>query len=368
MIKKTFPKQARGDLVSFPVEEIVSRVEQAFREGVIELWITSEDTGAYGRDIGTDLPTLMRAITEVIPEGCMMRLGMTNPPYIVEHIDAMVEVLNHPRVYSFMHIPVQSGSDAVLYSMKREYSRDDFIYLVDKLRAGVPRVHVATDIIAGYPAETEQDWEDTMSLCKSYKFESLFVNQFFPRPGTVAARMEQIDRRLIKRRTKELSEFFKSYENETYSDQLGEEQEVLVTEKAFDKVSFVGHNKWYTQVLLDGESELGNLIGKRLKVKIYEVSKHYVKGKILEDVTPESWSTNQVVGNGHQLPESGCTLDHVGPRDPLQKTECPPSNCCGGSCSVSDTTSKRKNNSIWVSIGITVAVLAVLGMVKSRLK
>jgi len=80
-------RYARGALASYPVDEIVQRARDSFGEGVVELWITSEDTGAYGRDIGTDLPTLLKELVRVIPRGCMMRVGMTNPPYILEHLE-----------------------------------------------------------------------------------------------------------------------------------------------------------------------------------------------------------------------------------------------------------------------------------------
>jgi threonylcarbamoyladenosine tRNA methylthiotransferase CDKAL1 len=86
------------------IAEIVARAKQAFEEGVCELWLTSEDTGAYGRDIGTNLPELLWAVIDTIPEGCMLRLGMTNPPYIVEHLPEMAKILSHPRVYRFVHI------------------------------------------------------------------------------------------------------------------------------------------------------------------------------------------------------------------------------------------------------------------------
>ncbi|VDL81915.1 unnamed protein product [Nippostrongylus brasiliensis] len=116
-------KMARGDLKSYPLEELVEQARTAFdRDGVKELWLTSEDLGAWGRDIGLVLPDLLSELVKVIPEGCMMRLGMTNPPYILDYLEEIAAVLNHPRVYSFLHIPVQSGSDAVLRDMKREYS------------------------------------------------------------------------------------------------------------------------------------------------------------------------------------------------------------------------------------------------------
>jgi len=99
-------RHARGKLGSYDPNAIVERVKQAIAEGVLEIWLTSEDTGAYGRDIGTSLPVLLKSIIAVMPPPTMLRVGMTNPPYILEHLDAMGDILNHPRVYSFLHVPV----------------------------------------------------------------------------------------------------------------------------------------------------------------------------------------------------------------------------------------------------------------------
>jgi threonylcarbamoyladenosine tRNA methylthiotransferase CDKAL1 len=198
-------KHARGDLGSYPPEEIVERAKLAFEEGVVEIWLTSEDTGTYGRDIGTSLPELLWKLVEVIPEGCRLRLGMTNPPYILEHLEEISKIMNHPRVYSFLHVPVQSGSDQVLADMKREYCRKDFELVVDFLRSRISGMTVATDIICGFPTETEANFEETISLCEKYKFPSLFINQFFPRPGTPAALLHRIPAQEVKRRTKKIN-------------------------------------------------------------------------------------------------------------------------------------------------------------------
>lgn len=123
----------------------------------MEIWLTSEDTGAYGRDIDTDLPTLLRSIIKIMPSHCMLRLGMTNPPYILEHLQAIADILNHPRVYQFLHVPVQSGSNDVLDKMNREYSIEEFNKVADFLMENVPNMIVATDIICGFPTETEKD-------------------------------------------------------------------------------------------------------------------------------------------------------------------------------------------------------------------
>lgn len=269
-------KHARGDLVSYPPEEIIQRARDAFEEGVVELWLTSEDTGTYGRDIGTSLPELLNQLVEVIPDGCKMRIGMTNPPYILEHLEAVAVILNHPRVYSFLHVPVQAGSDSVLGEMKREYCREDFEKIVDYLREKVPGVNIATDIICGFPTETPADFEETMTLCARYKFTSLFINQFFPRPGTPAANMKRIPPNEVKQRTKRLTDLFYTYE--PYADRVGTEYDVLVTEISHDKKHYVGHNKFYEQVLLPMKE---NLLSKLVRVKITGATKFSMSADII---------------------------------------------------------------------------------------
>lgn len=203
---------------------------------------------------------------------------MTNPPYILEHLEEISKILNHPRVYAFLHVPVQSGSDSVLGDMKREYCRKEFEHVVDFLRSKVEGVTIATDIICGFPTETEENFEDTMTLCEKYQFPSLFINQFFPRPGTPAARMERIPANLVKKRTKKLTYLFNSYE--PYSGRVGKIYTALVTEISHDKKHYVGHNKFYEQILLPMKEDL---LGKAVRVKITGISKFSMTGEILDD-------------------------------------------------------------------------------------
>uniref|UniRef100_A0A8B9KWZ6 tRNA-t(6)A37 methylthiotransferase n=1 Tax=Astyanax mexicanus TaxID=7994 RepID=A0A8B9KWZ6_ASTMX len=269
-------KHARGDLASYPIEELVERARQSFQEGVCEIWLTSEDTGAYGRDIGTDLPSLLWELVKEIPEGCMLRLGMTNPPYILEHLEEMAKILNHPRVYGFLHVPVQSASDSVLMDMKREYCCDDFRRVVDFLKDRVPGITIATDIICGFPGETDEDFQETMELVKKYRFPSLFINQFYPRPGTPAAKMEQVPAQVV-------SLF------------IGERQHVLVTEESFDAQYYVAHNKFYEQVLVPKNP---GFKGKMIEVDIYESGKHFMRGRPVVDAKVVTPSITQPLQRG----------------------------------------------------------------------
>lgn len=124
------------------MKEITERAKQSIKEGVKEIWVTSEDTGAYGKDLGVDengiqpnLPNLLRSILNVLPDTCRLRLGMSNPPYLLEHVEEMVKIMNEDkRIYKFLHMPVQSGSNSVLEEMKREYTVEEFQQIVDVMR------------------------------------------------------------------------------------------------------------------------------------------------------------------------------------------------------------------------------------------
>ena len=121
----------------------------------MEVWLSSEDVGAYGLDRGTSITELLDLLTSGVPR-VMFRVGMANPPHIKGQMAGVARNLAKDNVFSFLHVPVQSGSDAVLKNMNREYTYADFSYVVDTLRSSVPSAHIATDVICGFPAETEE--------------------------------------------------------------------------------------------------------------------------------------------------------------------------------------------------------------------
>ena len=290
-------KHARGELGSYAPEALAARVATAVAEGVTEIWLSSEDTGAYGIDLGTDVTRLFRDLVKELPEdgSCMLRLGMTNPPYILAHLPAVAEAMKHPSVYAFLHVPVQAGSDSVLDAMRREYTVKEFETVCDYLLANVPDITIATDIICGFPGETEEDWNATMSLCRKYDFREVHISQFYPRPGTPAARMKRVDTKEVKRRSRELTAYVESYSPHAHL--LNTTQRVWVTDVAKDGVSLVGHTKSYEQVLLRPDVDDENaktktsrkellarhpLMGRSATVRITEVARWHAVGEILE--------------------------------------------------------------------------------------
>ena len=165
--------------------------------------------------------------------------------------------------------------------MKREYTIRDFSLVVDTLKQKVPGITIITDIICGFPTETPDDFQETMELCKKYQFPSLFINQFFPRPGTPAARMKRIPANDVKKRTKELGEYFATYS--PYTGRIGKKYQALVTETSHDEQYYVGHNEFYEQILVPKDPEL---MGKLVQVEIISVCKFSMTGKLLSESPP----------------------------------------------------------------------------------
>jgi len=269
-------KHARGTLSSYTEDAIVARALQAVSEGVSEIWMTSEDTGAYGLDIGSNIASLLNRVADAVPPHIMLKLGMTNPPYMLAHIDAVAKVLQRPNVFEFLHIPVQSGSDSVLRAMVREYTSGDFRHLVDGLRAKVPGLLVATDIICGFPAEGDEDHEASIELVKEYKFPILNISQFYPRPGTPAARLKRLPGNVVKSRSTQMTKLFESYT--TWDHLVGREERVWFSDTDERRGQTVGHTKGYAKVVVPRDD---NLLGRSAMVKVKHATKWHVEGQLL---------------------------------------------------------------------------------------
>ena len=207
----------------------------------------------------------------------MLRLGMTNPPYILQHLPEIAAFLRHPNVFSFIHIPVQSGSDAVLETMQREYTVEEFCRVVDFLSKEVPGLTIATDIIIGFASETEEDHAKTMQLLEKYKFAVVNISKFFPRPGTPAARMKHISSSIVKTRSAECSAWFKSLN--PYQRFVGTCEMAWVGSETSGNY-MVAHTKAYVKVLVPCREELR---GKRVVVRVLEATRFHVVGEIIDE-------------------------------------------------------------------------------------
>lgn len=253
-------KHARGNAYSHSPREIVQHISFAVRDGAKEIWLTSQDNSVYGLDHGANLAGLLSEICS-IPREFMVRVGMANPKYILPQLSELIEAFKHPKIYKFLHIPVQSGSDKVLKDMKRGYTAEVYAAIINAFRKEIPEITIATDIICGFPTETKEDFEETIALMKGTRPDIINISKFWPMPGTPAARMKQVDGAERKKRTKELAELHKKIAAEKNKRWLGWKGTILITEKG-KHGAWKGKNFAYKQVILErNEILMGKNVG-----------------------------------------------------------------------------------------------------------
>ena len=220
---------ARGTLESYPKDELVSRFGRFVDGGSREVLVTAQDVGSYGMDTGTDLNDLVRSMLQ--HEGdYRIRLGMSNPDSLWRIADGLTPLMDDERLYRFVHIPVQSGSNDVLKGMRRKYTVERFMELVDRLRADVPDISIATDLICGFPGETDEDHQKSMDLIRDLRADTVNITRFSSRPGTDAALMEQVHGRISSERSAELTKMKNDTELDVNKALVGRAFKALATE------------------------------------------------------------------------------------------------------------------------------------------
>ena len=163
-------KFAKGNLISYPKEKIIEEVKKYLKLGYKRINLTSTDNACYGFDLGYSIVDLLKEIDEIKGE-FQVRVGMGNPEHVRKYVDELIEVYKSPKIMKFVHFPVQSGSNKILKEMKRNYKIEEFIEIVKKFRENIPGITISTDIIVGYPTETEEDFQQTIDLVKRLEFE-----------------------------------------------------------------------------------------------------------------------------------------------------------------------------------------------------
>ncbi len=202
-------KLAKGHIRSFPIMDIVKQVQTYVENGIKRIYLTSQDNGAYGLDYNavSQLAELLGALVRI--EGdFQIRVGMANPRHIIPILDDLLNVYQSPKIIKFLHIPVQSGSEKVLQEMNRKHGVKDFKILVDAFRKKFTDINIATDIICGYPTETEEDFEETIHLLEEYKPDVVNIAKFTPRSGTKAALLKQLPSQEVKRRSTIINDLY----------------------------------------------------------------------------------------------------------------------------------------------------------------
>lgn len=266
-------KLSKGGLSSYRPGDVVRQVRRDVLDGCGEVWLSSTDNGCYGMDIGTDLPALVNAVVDA-PGDFMVRVGMLNPMYVPRMRDRLVKSYGSPKVYKFLHVPVQSGSDNILAGMRRGHTAQTFRRTVRAFRERFPRVTISTDVIVGFPTETTEDFEETMSLIRETRPDMVNLSRYGARPGTEAATMDQLDVFEVKRRSRLVHELVTQVSLESNREWIGWRGEVFFAESTPDGVR--GRNFAYRPIHV--ADVVG--IGQKRRVLVTGATPHGLSGEL----------------------------------------------------------------------------------------
>ncbi len=263
----------RGRERSFPVEAVIERAEELLKAGFKEIVLTGIRLGRYGIDINTSLIELLKKLLE-ISEGMLFRLSSIDLKDI--SFDLIEMMKSEERICPHLHIPLQSGSERILKAMKRSYKPRDFLQIVEACRENIPHFVLTTDVMVGFPGESEEDLKKTVEVLKQAKPAKIHIFIFSPRPGTDAASLEG---RLPSEVKKERSRLIQEIESKLFLEEverfLGGALTVLVEEKEGEY--YKGTTENYLKVRFKGK---GVQIGELRKVKLTRVLGKEILGEL----------------------------------------------------------------------------------------
>lgn len=276
---------ARGRERSRDFDEIINQMKTLAKEGYKEVMLLGQNVNSYGKDLGENrsFPDLLEACAQI--EGFSRIRFMTSHPKDLS--DRVIDIMaKYNSIETHLHLPCQSGSDAVLKRMNRHYTREQFLRTAKLFREKVPEGAISTDIIVGFPGETDQDFEDTLSLVRECRFDSAFTFQYSKRPGTKAAEFEdQVPQDVVTERFSRLLDLQNELVFESNKNLVGKTMEILIEGESNTAPDILtGRTKCNHLVNFTIPSELGislkpdELEGKLGMVKITAAKPYSVEG------------------------------------------------------------------------------------------
>jgi len=269
----------RGKQRSRHPEYILNEIKELVKTGYKEVTLLGQNVNAYGKDL--DIDYKMENLLEDVAKTKIDRIRfVTSHPW--DFTDEMIEVIkNNPNIMPYIHLPLQSGSDRILKLMGRRYTKEKYLELFNKLKKALPYSSITTDIIVGFPGETEEDFNDTLDVVNECKFDSAFTFIFSPRIGTPAAKMkDDVSLEIKNERLQKLNELINKYSKEANDRYLNKTVPVLIegySEK--DNKYLMGYTDTMKLVNVEGSKEN---IGQIVNVKITDVKTWSMNGKIIK--------------------------------------------------------------------------------------
>lgn len=267
-------RRARGALRSKPVQEVAEEVRGRLKEGAVEVQLASQDAAAYGLDLGSSLPKLLDAVAGIDGD-FRVRVGMMNPDQLAPILDDLIRSYEDPKVYKFLHLPVQSGSDRILEAMKRGYSARDFLNMAASFRAAFPDLTFYTDVISGFPGETEEDSRATEALIRAAEPDKVNVTRYSSRPGTGASRLKDMPSRFKKDRSRRITRLWQKIARLRNGRYLEKTIIAQVTEKGREG-TMMARSENYRKIVVRESLLLGSVH----RLRIVKTSPFYLVGEV----------------------------------------------------------------------------------------
>lgn len=267
----------RGREVSRPFDDVVAEARAAVESGRVEIELLGQTVNAYrcpgsGRDYGELLSSIARL------DGVLRLRFMTSHPAEVD--ESMIAAMrDHKNISRYLHLPVQSGSSKILRRMKRLYSREKYLEIVGRIREAVPEIHFSTDVIVGFPGETEEDFQQSLSLVEEVRYGSMFAFKYSPRPGTPALKLGQaVDDEVASERLTRLFELHERIKRERLESYRGRVLPVLYEGPSRnDPAMLAGRtdDNWVVNFVGNPAMPLGSILG----VRINQAQHHTLRGE-----------------------------------------------------------------------------------------
>lgn len=220
---------ARGPLQSFSEDEIRDQVMAFARAGTAEIQLTAQDVSAWGRDAGRTLPDLLR-LAGGVPAPSMLRVGMMNPATVLDILDDLIDAFRNDRIFRFLHLPAQSGSDRILRHMARGYCMDEYLEIVGAFRRKIPDLTLMTDMIVGFCDETEDEFGESLALLRRMRPGKVNVTRYSRRPHTPHVQGKELTDAVKKDRSRLMQVCAEEIYSQVNSPLLGTTLPVVITE------------------------------------------------------------------------------------------------------------------------------------------
>lgn len=271
----------RGDEISIPPEMIVSQIQKAVDNGVVEVALLGQNVNSYGKRFSNnrDKYSFTQLLQDISKIDGLKRIRFTSPHPLHMDDEFIEEFARNPKISKCIHMPLQSGSTKILKAMKRGYTKEWFLNRALKMRELIPDLRITTDIIVAFPGETHEDFLDTLDVVNQVKFDQIFNFKYSPRPNTKALELKdlEIEDSIGSARLDELIELHKRYLENSMPNMIGKTVNVLVESlKPNGEVS--GYTDNYFLVFTKGSDEL---LGKFVDVKITSATRTSLKGEIV---------------------------------------------------------------------------------------